>query len=182
MMAMKKIALLGLTMLLLSAGLNAQKLNNIKTDLFSAFLRTGALKYERAFSDNISGQLGFFYTGYHPRESESTLNGWGITPEFRFYLSDTPAPNGTYLAPNFRYMALTAEDPVANATAKLTSFGFAVNLGKQWLLKDIIIIDAWIGPGYNFRTLDDPSGEVDSGISGVNGFGIRLGVAIGIAF
>lgn len=179
---MKKITLLVLTLLIVSAGLNAQKMNNIKTDLFSAFLRTGALKYERAFTDNISAQLGFFYTGYHPRESESTLNGWGITPEFRFYLSDTPAPAGTYLAPNIRYMSLTAEDPVANETAKLTSFGLAINLGKQWLLKDIIVIDAWVGPAYNFRNLDDPSGEVDSGISGVNGFGIRLGVAIGVAF
>lgn len=179
---MKKITLLVLTLLIVSAGLNAQKMNNIKTDLFSAFLRTGALKYERAFTDDISVQLGFFYTGFHPRDTESTLNGWGITPEFRFYLSDTPAPAGTYLAPNIRYMSLTAEDPVANATAKLTSFGLAVNLGKQWLLKDIIVIDAWIGPVYNFRNLDDPSGEVESGISGVNGFGIRLGVAIGVAF
>lgn len=179
---MKKITLLVLTLLIVSAGLNAQKMNNIKTDLFSAFLRTGALKYERAFTDDISVQLGFFYTGFHPRETESTLNGWGITPEFRFYLSDTPAPAGTYLAPNIRYMALTAEDPVANASAKLTSFGLAINLGKQWLLKDIIVIDAWIGPVYNFRNLDDPSGEVESGISGVNGFGIRLGVAIGVAF
>jgi hypothetical protein len=181
-MAMKKIALLGFTMLLLSAGLSAQKMNNVKTDLFSAFLRTGVIKYERAFSENMSAQLGFFYTGYHPRDSESTLNGWGITPEFRFYLSDTPAPHGTYLAPNFRYMSLTANDPVANAEATLTSFGFAINLGKQVLLKDIILIDAWVGPVYNFRNLDDPSGEVDSGISGVNGFGVRLGIAIGIAF
>lgn len=179
---MKKITLLVITLLIVSAGLNAQKMNNIKTDLFSAFLRTGVLKYERAFTDDISVQLGFFYTGFHPRDTESTLNGWGITPEFRFYLSDTPAPAGTYLAPNIRYMALTAEDPVANATAKLTSLGLAINLGKQWLLKDIIVIDAWIGPVYNFRNLDDPSGEVESGISGVNGFGIRLGVALGVAF
>ena len=41
---MKKIALLGLTMLVISAGLNAQKMNNFKTDLFSAFLRTGVIK------------------------------------------------------------------------------------------------------------------------------------------
>ena len=179
---MKKIALLGFTVLLISAGLSAQKLNNVKTDLFSAFLRTGVIKYERAFTENISGQLGFFYTGYHPRDSESTLNGWGITPEFRFYLSDTPAPNGTYLAPNFRYMSLTANDPVANAEATLTAFGVAINLGKQVLLKDIIVIDAWVGPSYNFRSLDDPSGEVETGISSVNGFGVRLGIAIGIAF
>lgn len=179
---MKKIALLGLTMLIISAGLNAQKMNNIKTDLFSAFLRTGVIKYERAFTEDISAQLGFFYTGYSPGDSESKLSGIGITPEFRFYLSDSPAPSGTYLAPNFRYMSLTVDDPVAGAEATLTSLGFAINLGKQVLLKDIILIDAWVGPVYAFRSVDDPSGEVDPGITDVDGFGIRLGLAIGIAF
>ncbi|MCK4993011.1 MAG: DUF3575 domain-containing protein, partial [Bacteroidales bacterium] len=182
---MKKIVIVGLSMLIMSSVLyaqDAQKMNAVKTDLFSAFLRTGVIKYERAINEDMSFQLGFFYTGYSPRESESTLNGFGITPEFRYYLSDTPAPSGTYLAPNFRYMKLTATDPLADAEASLTSFGFAINLGKQVVLKDIILIDAWVGPAYNFRTLDDPSGEVDTGISGVDGFGIRLGIAIGIAF
>lgn len=179
---MKKIALLGLTMLVISAGLNAQKMNNFKTDLFSAFLRTGVIKYERAFNEDMSAQLGFFYTGYSPGDSETKLSGFGITPEFRFYLSDSPAPTGTYLAPNFRYMSLTVEDPVVNEQATLTSLGFAINLGKQVLLKDIILIDAWVGPSYNFRSVDDPTGEVDPGITDVDGFGIRLGIAIGIAF
>ena len=179
---MKKVALLGLSLLLLSTGLKAQKINNIKTDLFSPFLRTGVLKFERAINEDMSLQLGFFYTGYSPRESESSLSGWGITPEFRFYLSETPAPSGTYLAPNFRYNVFNIEDPVVNAEGTLTSFGFAINLGKQVLLKDIILIDAWVGPSYNFRTLDDPSGEIESGLTDVDGFGIRLGIAIGIAF
>jgi len=180
-MTMKKITLLGFALLILSSGLFAQKMNAVKTDLFSAILRTGVIKYERAFSEDISVQLGFFYTGYSPRDSESSLNGWGITPEFRFYLSETPAPNGTYLAPNFRYMSLNVEDPVAQESGTLTSMGFAVNLGKQVLLKDIVIIDAWVGPSYNFRTVE-AEGEIDTGISDADGFGIRLGIAIGIAF
>jgi len=179
---MKKIAFLGLTILLISTGVKAQKMNTVKTDLFSPFIRTGVLKYERAFSENMSLQLGFFYTGISPRDSESSLNGWGITPEFRFYLSDTPAPNGTYLAPNVRYYSLTAKDPVADAEARLTNISLAFNLGKQVVLKDIIVIDAWVGPSYNFRNLDDPTGEVEAGITTVNGFGLRLGIAIGIAF
>lgn len=177
---MKRLALLGFALLLIATGVNAQKMNAIKTDLFSAFIRTGVLKYERAFNENISAQLGFFYTGYSPRESDASLSGWGITPEFRLYLSDTPAPVGTYLAPNLRYMSLTAEDPTVNESATLTSFGIAFNLGKQWLLKDIVLIDAWVGPAYNFRSLDDPSGEVD--IEGADGFGLRLGIALGVAF
>jgi len=178
---MKKIAILALSMLLISIGLDAQKMNNIKTDLFSPILRTGVLKYERAITEDISAQLGFFYTGYSPRDSESSLSGIGITPEFRFYLSESPAPNGTYLAPNFRYMKLTVDDPVAAEEGTLTSMSLAINLGKQVILKEIIVIDAWVGPAYAFRSVD-ASGEVDVGIPEINGFGIRLGLAIGIAF
>jgi len=178
---MKKIALLALSMLLLSAGLHAQKMNAVKTDLFSAFLRTGVLKYERAFNENMSAQLGFFYTGYSPGDSDGKLSGIGITPEFRYYLSSTPAPNGTYLAPNFRYMSLTVSDNLDEGT--LTSLGFAINLGKQVVLKDVIVIDAWVGPVYAFRSISESVGGVDLGqISGADGFGLRLGIAIGIAF
>ncbi|KPJ98831.1 MAG: hypothetical protein AMK71_10760 [Nitrospira bacterium SG8_35_4] len=78
-------------------------------------------------------------------------------------------------------MSLNVEDPVAQESGTLTSMGFAVNLGKQVLLKDIVIIDAWVGPSYNFRTVE-AEGEIDTGISDADGFGIRLGIAIGIAF
>ncbi len=181
---MKKITLLGFSMILISMGLHAQKVNNIKTDLFSAFIRTGVIKYERAFTEDISAQLGFFYTGYTPGDGDGTLNGIGITPEFRFFLSETPAPNGTYLAPNFRYMKLSVNDPlVPEDDASLTSLSFGFNLGKQVLLKDIIVIDAWVGPTYAFRSVDDASGAVNTGsLPEIDGFGIRLGVAIGIAF
>ena len=179
---MKKIAILGLSMLIISAGLNAQKMNNFKTDLFSAFLRTGTIKYERAFTEDISAQLGFFYTGFTPRDSETSLSGFGITPEFRFYLSDTPVPHGTYLAPNFRYMSLQVDDATQGEQGILTSLSFAINLGKQVVLKDIIVIDAWVGPVYAFRSVEDLTEEVDTGIPDVDGFGIRLGLAIGIAF
>ena len=179
---MKRTTLLISAIVVISTSMQAQKLNNIKTDLFSPIIRTFAIKFERAFTEDISGQLGFFYTGYHQRDSEVTLEGYGITPEFRFYLSDSPAPNGTYLAPNFRYMNLTAIDPLVNGESILTSIGLAINLGKQVLLKDIVLIDAWVGPSYNLRSVEEISGDVEIGISEVNGFGLRLGIAIGIAF
>ena len=179
---MKRTTLLISAIVVISTSMQAQKLNNIKTDLFSPIIRTFAIKFERAFTEDISGQLGFFYTGYPQRDSEVTLEGYGITPEFRFYLSDSPAPNGTYLAPNFRYMNLTAIDPLVNGESILTSIGLAINLGKQVLLKDIVLIDAWVGPSYNLRSVEEISGDVEIGISEVNGFGLRLGIAIGIAF
>jgi hypothetical protein len=182
-MAMKKIVLFAFSLLIISAGVNAQKMNAVKTDLFSAFLRTGVIKYERAFTEDISAQIGFFYTGFTPRDSETKLNGFGITPEFRYYLSSSPAPNGTYLAPNFRYMSVTVSDPVENADGTLTSYSFAINLGKQVVLKDVIAIDAWVGPAYAFRSVSASAEGADTGpLPEVNGFGIRAGIAIGIVF
>lgn len=179
---MKKVVLFAFAAFLLSSGLMGQKKNAVKTDLFSAFLRTGVLKYERALNEDMSFQLGAFYTGYSPGDTDAKLSGFGITPEFRYYLSEKPALQGTYLAPNFRYMKLIAEDPGINEQATLTTYGIAINLGFQVLLKDIVVIDGWIGPAFAFRNLDDPSGEVEAGITTANGFAIRLGIAIGIAF
>ena len=179
---MKKIALFIFAAFIVSTGLMGQKKNAVKTDLFSPFLRTGVLKYERALNANMSLQLGAFYTGYSPGDTDAKLSGYGITPEFRFYLSEKPAPHGTYLAPNVRYMYLKAEDPGTLEYADLTSIGIAFNLGYQAVLKDIVVIDGWIGPSYNFRNVNESQGDVDFGITTVNGFGIRVGVAIGLAF
>ena len=90
---MKRIVLIAFAALIVSTGLMGQKQNVIKTDLFSAILRTGVLKYERALNEDMSLQLGAFYTGYSPRDVDARLSGFGITPEFRYYLSSTPAPH-----------------------------------------------------------------------------------------
>jgi len=182
---MKKIAIAVLSLLIMSSVLYAQdtqKMNVVKTDLFSVIIRTGVVKYERALNEHMSVQLGFFYTGFHPRDSQSELNGWGITPEFRFYLSDTPAPAGTYIAPNFRYMKLDVYDGETMQSGTFTNSSLAFNLGKQWLFKNVVTLDAWVGPSYNFRKVSDITGEVDTGIEEANGFGLRIGLALGIAF
>jgi hypothetical protein len=180
---MKKLLVSLIAIACIASTLQAQtKLNTIKTDLFSPILRTYVLKYERALTNDISAQLGFFYSTFHPFDAETTLSGFGITPEFRFYLSDTPAPNGTYLAPNFRYMQLTAEDPNVSGEATLTNFSLAINIGKQVVLKDVIAIDAWVGPSYNFRSVEETVSGVDVGIPDINGFGLRIGLAIGLVF
>ena len=179
---MKKIVLVFAGFLLLSGSVWAQKMNTLKTDLFSPFIRTGVIKYERAFTEDISFQIGFFYTGFTPRESSTKLNGFGITPELRYYLSETPAPNGTYLAPNIRFYNFTVFDPIVDEEGTLTNLSLALNLGKQVLLKDVVVIDAWVGPSYNFRSVSASSPDFDTGIASANGFGLRIGLAIGLAF
>jgi len=167
---------------LVTFSLMAQKMNVVKTDLFSPIIRTYVIKYERVLSEDMSAQLGFFYTGYKPGGTDSELSGWGLTPEFRYYLSKTPAPNGLYIAPNFRYYSFKVEDKVADASGTLTNASIALNIGGQLLLKDIIVMDFWIGPSYNFRNLSAEGGDINVGISDANGFGARAGFSIGVAF
>ena len=80
--------------------------NAVKTDLLSWLAGEEALKYERVFTENISAQLGFYYSWDFPVYDDEVyfVTGFSITPEFRYYLSKKkPAPRGTYLASNFRY-------------------------------------------------------------------------------
>ena len=80
-------------------------------------------------------------------------------------------------------MSVTVSDPVENADGTLTSYSFAINLGKQVVLKDVIAIDAWVGPAYAFRSVSASAEGADTGpLPEVNGFGIRAGIAIGIVF
>ena len=181
---MKRVLLFLIAALLVSAVLQAQtKMNAVKTDLFSPVLRTGVLKYERALNEDMSFQLGFFYTGYKVGDAGTEFSGFGITPEFRYYLSDTPAPNGTYLAPNVRYYRFTLTDATTDSEGTLTNISIGLNIGKQVVLKDLILIDAWVGPTYNIRSLEATVGDLDTGsVPDANGFGMRVGLAVGIVF
>lgn len=186
---MKHAILIAVTIFLLTPAVSGQeedlpkqRMNGIKTDLFSPFLRTGVLKYERVLTDYLGLQLGFFYTGYSPRGTEEYLSGWGITPEIRLYLSETQAPAGTYLAPSLRYMKLDVYDEFGLMAGTLTSVSAGVNLGKQTMFRDMFLLDAWVGPTWAWREASDSAGNVEVGIPEGSGFGLRLGLAIGFAF
>jgi hypothetical protein len=160
-------------------------MNAVKTDAFSWFFGRGVLKYERVFSDNISVQLGFFYSWDFPSYDEGYFStGFGITPEVRYYLSkEQAAPSGIYLAPNFRYQKLDSENLEENSEATVITNSIALNLGYQLVLKDLFLIDAWAGLAYNFRNVEDetvPGAQI--GPNSEDGFGARIGVSIGWCF
>ncbi|MCK4992119.1 MAG: DUF3575 domain-containing protein, partial [Bacteroidales bacterium] len=113
--------------------------NAVKTDLFAWMLNIGVLKYERVFSENISVQLGFYYTWEYPTMDDVDFaTGFAITPEFRYYLSKKrPAPRGVYLAPNFRYEKFEYENLDDNSEATVINTSIAINLGLQLVLKDL---------------------------------------------
>lgn len=125
--------------------------------------------------------LGFFFTAV--KAGETKFNGFGITPEYRYYLSESAAPKGIFLALYFRYQSfkLKVEDDIAEG--KLSVAGGGLLVGAQTLLKEIITIEAFLGPAYGFGSLDVTSGsEEDFEIGTFDGFGVRGGITVGIGF
>lgn len=181
---MKKIIFLFLLILLfcsISFSGYSQKSNYIKTNLFSPLVRTGSFFYERVLNDDMSGQLGFFFTMVGAGNTK--FRGFGITPEFRYYLSESSAPKRIFLAPYIRYQSLNLSVEEKSAEGKLSIFGGGLLVGAQTLLKDVITIEAFIGPAYGFCNMDVESGsEEDFEISAFDGFLVRAGVTVGIGF
>lgn len=178
---MKKIAGIFILSLVGLSFVNAQS-NVIKFNIFAPIVKTANFQYERAFG-NKSFQLGLFYTAFSPETTE--FSGFGITPEFRFYLSETPAPAGFYAAPFLRYQSFTIEetDPDFAAKGTFSAFGGGLIIGKQWIFKERVALDLFIGPTFNSGKVEaesGDSGDLDAGT--FDGFGVRFGVCFGLAF
>ena len=180
---MRKLKLLTIVLFVALAGSAlAQPSNAIKINLLSPVARTFNIAYERKINDNGSFQLGFFYSG--AKVSNTKISGYGITPEYRFYLSQTPAPNGFYVAPFLRYSSFTAQDNSNNTVNKatVTQAGGGVVVGRQWVFKERVTFDMFIGPKYQNTSTKVTSGTDSFSGSLFNSFGIRGGITLGIAF
>lgn len=160
---------------------NAQKSNFVKVNLFSPLVRSGSFFYERVLNDDMSGQLGFFFTKVVADDTK--FSGFGITPEFRYYLSESSAPKGIFLAPYIRYQSFKLSVEGSAAKGNLSIFGGGLLAGAQTLLKDVITIEAFLGPAYEFGNMDVEAGsEDDFEIAIFDGFSVRGGITVGIGF
>lgn len=161
---------------------NAQdvKQNIIKANLFSPLVRTGSFFYERVLNEDMSLQLGFFYSG--ASISDAKFRGFGITPEFRYYLSESkPAPSGIFVAPYLRYQSFDISSEIDNGTATFSAMGGGLLVGAQRLLKNAISIEAFIGPSYSNVNVKLTEGSDDFDLGFFDGFGVRFGFTVGIA-
>lgn len=134
--------------------------NLFKVNPLSIFTLTASVAYERVINDRMSAQLGFFYTPPTIRLFNTRFDGFGLTPEFRYYLLESvAAPKGFYVAPYLRYQRfrLTYDDPNDDrydGTGTFSAFGGGVLVGGQWTFGDRISVDAFIGPAissFNFK-------------------------------
>jgi len=188
---MKKLFTLLLVSILLmafSGSIYAQKKNAFKVNIFSPIVSSVSVFYERALSDAASAQLGFFYTGF--KVSDTKFSGFGITPELRLYPGKNEDLKGFYLAPFVRYQSFKLETATIDisgmdytAKASYSSFGGGLLIGGQFLFGDLVTLDLFIGPAYYAGTVKvDVGSEDDFSLGSFDGFGVRGGVTVGLAF
>ena len=178
---MKKVSVIAFFVCLMAAANTVQAQSVVKINILSPVVRTINLSYEVAISENGSFQLGFFYTGY--KDDVTKFSGFGITPEYRFYLSETTAPEGFYVAPFLRYRRFTVENVETDSEGTYSPFGGGLIIGKQWIFKDKISLDLFLGPQYSsgdVKLSSGDEGDLDLGV--FDGFGLRTGITLGIKF
>jgi hypothetical protein len=152
--------------------------NVVKVNTMSLVLGTGSLFYEHGFTDKLSGQLGVGYLNYG--KDDNRFSGIFLTPELRFYPMSN-AIDGVYIAPYLRFQNLTVKvDP---DKASLTNIGGGVAFGRQWVTKSGFTMDLFVGGHYTSAKLDVETGTSEEFNSGLfDGFGVRIGFALGFAF
>lgn len=206
MLSFTKSALLAAGIVLAASQAHAQT-NVVKLDIFQPIVNTAALSFEHKLSESSSFQLGLSVTanyredgsfGSYYGEGRKT-SGFGIVPEYRFYLSEKhPAMEGFYVAPFLRFQHLSQSgtyesyDPITgNSTlrdidATLNAFGGGVVVGRHWIFKQRFSLDAQLGPSYMISGVDSPDPNVDKdnflGFYDGSNYGIRGGVTFGVAF
>lgn len=181
--------------LLLAAGAASAQDNVVKVNILSPIFGTGSFFFEHKLSASSSIQLGALFTNWNV-DDNTNVTGFAITPEYRFYLSETKeALRGFYVGPFLRYQNLTLKytDTFYNGTntspqkseASLNTFGGGVLIGHQWIFKQRFSLDTFLGPSYNGGSESYKNSSFNNGMDDADlfkGFGIRTGVTFGLAF
>lgn len=154
--------------------------NVLKINTMSLVIGTGSIFYERAFKDNLSGQLGLGYLNYG--KDDDRFSGLFITPEVRLYPKQN-AIDGMFVAPYLRYNGLSLK-VTDGGKASITSIGGGVAVGRQWITNSGFTMDLFFGGHYMSATVkaEDESGTDVFDASVFDGFGVRMGFALGFAF
>lgn len=187
-----KTTVLALAALLFSTAAFAQnwddgyeKMNNLKVNLFSPIFRTVSGFYERKVSERSSIQFGVAYTGWSSDNFNLRLRGLMLTPEYRMYLSEYGAMEGFYVAPFLRYSNLQVKNYDQTSSGTLRGFGGGLLVGYQFIFRDMVTLDAFVGPKVGTKAIvyDNENMPRDIKVPGIlGGFGVRSGLTLGITF
>jgi len=155
---------------------------DVKINLFStAAVKTFNLIPEYAITQRWCAQVGFYRTNnFHFREH--VFSGMAITPEVKFHLTSTYL-KGVYVSTLFRYRKLSWDIPSKGVGADFISLGGGFSMGYQFLIKNFLVVDLFIGPVFSSHDLKVKTGVVDDFKLGITaGVGVRSGIGLGIAF
>lgn len=154
----------------------------VKTNISSTLtVKSFNLIPEFAITERLSAQVGFYRTNNFTYK-EHVFSGTAITPEVRFHLKPTYL-KGLYAAPFVRYRKLAWDIPSEDAGADFISIGGGVCVGYQSLIKNRVILDLYIGPGFSGHDIKIRSGVADDfKLPITSSVGVRAGIALGIAF
>ncbi len=174
---MKKLLLMAFSLLILTNAKAQDEKNTIKINPLSALIGVGSVFYERKVDENSSIQLGVAYTGL--KLDDVKFNGVAITPEYRFYFKQK-AISGVYVAPYLRYQNYNVKS--GNDEGSYNSIGGGALIGRQWVYGSGFTLDLFFGPSYNSGDYKVKSGTEPEFKGGIDGIGIRTGIALGFGF
>ena len=174
---MKKTILIAIAVFAFFGAAAQEAKNTIKINPLSALLKTGSVFYERKLNEGTSLQLGVAYTGI--KLDDTKFEGLAITPEVRFYLKQK-AISGLYAAPFLRYQNYSVTDGTDKGT--YTSFGGGALIGRQWVYGSGFVLDIFFGPSFNSGDYKVKLGTEPDIKGGIDGFGLRTGIALGFGF
>jgi hypothetical protein len=155
----------------------APEKNVLKVNTLALIIQTGAVFYEREISDVTSAQLGLAYVNY--TLDETKLDGFGITPEMRFYIRKN-ALDGFYIGPYLKYNSFGFDD--GSSAGRYKAFGGGVSFGRQWIFRKGFVIDVFFGGHYTNANFELTSGTEPPDLTKIEGFKVRVGFALGFAF
>lgn len=156
--------------------------NALKFNPLSLLALTGNISYERALSNNLSVQLGGFYSG--AGLDNVSYQGLGLVPEIRFYMAGQQRRlNGLYLAPFGRYQNLSVTNKEIGNKAAITTIGGGIVAGYQKHWESGFLLTVFAGPSFNqLRFQNDNQKDEFDLRTGTNGFGLRTGLTLGFSF
>ena len=154
----------------------------VKVNLTStAVVKTFNLIPEYAITQRFSALVGFYRTNNYTYK-EHVFAGSAITPEVRFHFSPSYL-KGLYIASFLRYRKLAWEIPSKGAGADFISMGGGFSAGYQFLIKNLLVVDMYVGPAFSGHNLKVKTGVVDDFKLGINAsVGARGAIAFGIVF
>lgn len=185
--------------------------NVIKLKPVGFAFSTAILQYERSVLPHLSIGSDFSYTFFKYNITDfsgvnnetftgtAQLNGFGISPEIRYYTRGE-GPKGFYLCGFGEYyiagVTAEAKGVVSGNKASATASGFTiigggVSLGWQWLIGDAFCIDLYLGGKmWNAQTPTTVDYTYSTGQNGTetlggfsySGFVPTAGLSLGLAF